>query len=147
MPISDSELQRYKGIYNPSKFETYQETDFRVLVLWILFKNRFSSLQSVLSYLNSQNTKELKATSTKINDMFIGYQSVFEKDKEIVQTFEKKLNIIISLYKNDKITILFLYHFMYHNQDQIQGRIQNRLWSDLRLLLSYFVKIKKYLEG
>jgi hypothetical protein len=146
MPVSDSELQRYKSVYNPSKYETFTETDFRVFVLWSLFQNRFSSLQSVLSHLNNLDKKEIQKIR-QVNDTLIGYQSIFEKDKEKAQMFDKKIPIIISLYKNNEISFLFLYHFMYHNQDQIQGRIQSRLFKDLSLFLSFFSKIKKYLEG
>jgi hypothetical protein len=137
MPITDSELKRYKCVYNYQKFETKQETDFKVLVLWILFKNRFSSLISVLKYLNTSSDKPPF-------DTLIGYKDVFQKEKEKTQMFNKKIDIIISLYKQSEISFLFLYHFMYNHG--VQGRIQNRLFKDLELFLSYFPKVKKYLE-
>ena len=142
MSVTDSDLKR-NSFYKHQKFETMQLSDFKLMILYLVFSKRFSSLKSVLVYLNGTDYKELKK---QIPYFITNYKNEFRNDKEKVQAFDKKIGIIVSLYKQNKITFLFLYHYMYHNQDQIQGRIQKRLFNDLSLFLSYFSKIKIYLE-
>jgi len=142
--VQDSELQRYKRNYSPKKFETFQEVDFKILVLVLLLEKRFSSVQSVLSYLSETSIQELKKKIPY--DTLINFKTFFNQEKEKTDIYDKNINLIIALYKQKEISFLFLYHYMYHNQDKIKGRIQNRLFQDLGLFLSYFKRIKLYLE-
>jgi hypothetical protein len=141
--ISEKELQRYK-FYKYQKFETLPTGDFKLLVLNLIFTKRFSSIQSILMYLNNTNMKELK---NQIPYFILNYKNVFEDEKKKVEIYEKNISIIISLYKQNVVTFLFLYYYIYNNQDQIKGRIQKRLFNDLSLFLEHIDIIKKYLEG
>jgi hypothetical protein len=142
--VKDSELKRYKKIYNPQKFETFREIEFKLLISTLLLEKRFSSLQSLLSYLSSTDIKTLNKYISY--DELIQFPSFFNQDKEKVDIYDKSIPLIVSLYKQKEISFLYTYYYLYHNQDKIKGRIQNRLFQDLRIFLSYFSKIKTYLE-
>ena len=149
LSTTNSELQKYQSIYKYQKFETLTENNFKILIIYLIFKKRFSSLRSVLTYLSETDLKEHKQIINNFSDLLIGYESNFEKEEKKVSVFDKKINIVISLYKKNEISFIYLYYFMYKiykNQNQIQGRIQQRLWNDLKILLCYFKKIKLYLE-
>ena len=145
--ITDKELHKYKMYYNPERFESWTNIDFKVLVLLTLFKERITSPQALIKYLQETPTKELRKILHKKDD-FLTYKNILEKDFELMKVVSiKNINQILLLYKEHKISFFYLYYYMYNHQDEIQGRIKENLYKRLRLLLSYFDIIKKTIEG
>jgi hypothetical protein len=145
-PIFDKELKRYKYVYNASKFETWTEIDFKILVLIILLNERFSSIQSVLKYMQETSQKDLRTLLIQKEDL-MAFQNTLKKDQKTIAPYEKKNRIIISLYRQKEITFVGLYWFMYNNQDQINGRIQTKIWKNVKLFFEFFPPIKENIEG
>jgi len=144
--ITDKELKKNKYVYNYQKFESFTETNFKFLVIYLIYKENFSSLNSLMKYLSETDIKELKKILNKKDD-FLAYQNTLKKDIDIISDYTKYLPLIIKLYKQDEITELGLFWYMHHNQDQIKGRIQLSLFRRLNLLLSFFDIIKQYIKG
>jgi hypothetical protein len=129
--------------YNPSKFESWTNADFKFIVLWTLLNKRFSSVSTVLKHLSETPQKELRKHLYHKEDLLV-YQNVFKKDQETVKGLILNIDLVIQLYKKGKISFLFAYHYL-HNKP-IEGRIKQSLFKRLKMFVSYFPKIKEYLE-
>jgi hypothetical protein len=141
--ISDYELKKAKMWYNPSKFESWTSGDFKFIVLWTLLNKRFSSVSAVLKHLSETPQKELRKQLYNKEDLLV-YQNVFKKDKKAVEGLVLSTDLVIQMYKKGKISFLFAYYYL-HNKP-IKGRIKQSLWKRLKMFVSYFPKIKEYLE-
>jgi len=141
--ISDNELQKYKIHYNPEKFEGFIKSEFFVLVNYLIYKNKFN-LVKICNYLRDTPLEKLTELKNKITEILLNYKFYFLQDYNNLKPYNLTSRQVIGKYKKNEITFLYLYWFLYHNG--VQGRIQEKQFKDLRLFLSYFSTIQKYLE-
>ena len=120
--LFDSEIKKYKNLYNYQKFETLSTSDFKFLVLMVLYQNRISSLVSLIKYLNNLSKDDIQSLiNTK--DLFVGYQ----------YTLKNNTSSPLTQYRD-------------YLQTPPKGRIQQKKFDSLSLVLDYFPKIKQYIH-
>jgi len=139
--VTDDELIKY-SFYRHSRFESWTKANFKLLILFLFYKNGFNKT-SCFKYLNETDLGTLKNYAPR--DDILAYKNIIKTDIKTIEKYENNPQIVFSLYKQEKISFLGLYWFLYNND--LDSRILRKELKKLSLLLGHMVKIKQYIEG
>ena len=143
--VTDLELKKYK-FYRYQRFESWSGSRFKTLVYYLVYKEKFN-LRDLIQYLNCTDLDLLKKITTKVSEDLLTFRNTLKTDIEIISTYEKTPQVVLALYRQEKITFIGLYWYFYRNQDKLKSRILRNEFNRLSLFLSYYSIIKKHLEG
>jgi hypothetical protein len=142
--VSQKILERDKMFLKPKKYESYSEADFKFIVLYTLLHFCTNKIDT-LKILNKLQPEELEQIR-KFKEKIIMFQNTLEQDLSVSRT---KINTPSSVYKMYKQgTYSLLYFYVYYKQLDLQnaGRLQRRAFERVSFFLSYFPKIKQFLD-
>lgn len=159
LKTSESILERDKIFLSPSKFETYTESDFKFLVLWICFTkntNKINTLK-ILQNLSKEDLQNIKKEKYKI----INYKFTLEEDLSVLNTYMFKIDkycntsfnisLLQELFFKNKISVLCVYKYLkgevkLNETPKTLTRIQKKFIERIDFFMSFFEKIKEDLN-
>ena len=139
---SGSIMERDKTFLNPKKYESFILSDFKFLVLYTVFKrstNKIDTMKLLQNY-----TKEDIKKILKEKEKMILYENTFQNDLDNLRDKILTLKNIIKMFSENLISPLYVY--WYFKQYTPEGRIQKRTVERVNFYMSYFPKIKEYID-
>jgi len=135
---------RDQVFYKPKKYLSWRETDFKFLVLWSVFKGNTNKIDTLkkLASLDQDDIKDLNRQKQKI----VLYQNTLETDKTVTNAYALTPDLVLKMYKQNKISCLFVvWYFNKHGTEGL-GRINRRTVQRCNFFLSYFPAVSDYLR-
>ena len=142
--VSGSILNRDMMFLKESKNITKTEADFKFLVLWTVFANNSSKIDT-MKLLQSYDKDAIKEIN-KDKELVVLYKNTFMKDQEAVEGLILTPKNVLGLYTKKKISLLFVYWFFEH-QDFDLSRIQKRTTQRIQFFMKYFPVVQDYLDS
>ena len=145
--LSDQELKKYKNFLYDTKHQELSTSNYKLMLLYILLNKSFNSFVKFLEYLNDLNKQQKTEILNKKSDI-VTYKNKFKKDIETLKGITKTPENILKLYKTNKISLFYVYYFMFIKgyYDTIQSRIQKRKLKRIELFMEYFPAIQTYIK-
>lgn len=140
---SEKILNRDKQFFNYKKYETFTLLNFKFLVLWTVFKNNSSKIDT-MKIINNYTDDDIKNIQ-KEREKIILYKNTLNKDKKFMLTKAKTTDVIFSMYIQNNISLLYMYHFNKNNKTKL-SRIQTKQLNRIIFFISFFPKIEEYLK-
>ena len=132
--IPQEEYNWAKVYLNPKRYESSTITNFKVIVISSMFKNKFATKKDLSEYLNSLE-KHDELQHLKLRDIMLSSSFHINKDKHTLEVNNEKP---IKLFTNDEISVFGFNDYYTNNPDKVTSRgIKNKL-SGARLVLEYF---------
>jgi len=86
-PFTQKELERNKLFLNPNKFQNYTLSNFKILIIYEMWKNMPSSKISFLKILNSLKEEDIMEFR-KFKGDIESYHYIFKKDTDTLKTID-----------------------------------------------------------
>ena len=131
-PFTHKELERNQIFLSPEKYQNYTLGNFKILVIYNMWKHNFSSKIHFLKKLNSLNKKDILEFRQFKSDV-LSFKYILEKDKNALETIS--LNPY-EAYQQNLIHILTLGVLEFDDSDL--GIIGKRVVKNARVLVSFF---------
>jgi hypothetical protein len=140
--VSNNTLERDKIFLKPYKYQQYTDSDFKFIVLWIIFKYNISKIGTLkhLQELEIDDIKEIMKEKQKI----LLYKNTLKNDMKIIKSKITNSINVINLYKKKEISCLYVFWYFENNNYELT-RLQQRQLDRIRFFISYFPKIEEYL--
>lgn len=142
--ISEKILERDIQFLKPKKYESYTEPNFKFIILWTVFKNLSSKIDT-LKIVNSYDKEQIKEIM-KEKEKIILYKNTFKQDKITMSTKLISKDLVFEMYNKNQISVLYVYWYFYHNTEEL-SRIQKKLIQKINFFMSFFPSICKELEN
>ena len=130
-PFNMKELERNKIFLRPEKYQDYTLSNFKILVIYTMWRYFPSSKIQFLKILNSFNKQNI-LEFRKFKQDVISFGYILEKDKKTLETLS--INIY-EAYKRDLINIFTL---GYIGSSEQLGIIGNRELQKAQMLVKFF---------
>ena len=128
----------FKG-YNSIKFETFTASEFKLLILTIIYKTDYT-LPKLIKYLNNTNTKELKEYLSIIDEIQTLCWTL-RKDKEKVGIIKGLNNIL-----NADISLLSKYNLLKDIEIRNPSRLQQKKIQKIHNFMDKLPILKQRIE-
>ena len=124
---SAKELERYKIFLNPKKYEGKTIQDFKLIVLWTIFRKNPKNKVDLLCIMNDMSESDIKDVM-KFKRILESYEWQKNEDLKIIKD-------PMTQYRRDEITFLGLYYYYKKHPEKIKGRILKRELKNIETLL------------
>jgi len=132
LPLSTN-LEREKMFLRPEKLETQTLSNFKIILLDIMFNNNFSSKIKFMEKLNSLSKQDIKDSGQLRSDL-LSFTFILNKDENTMKT----LNISpYEAYQKKMIHKFYLANY-YNNSNEIKGRVMTKEINNAKVLISFF---------
>ena len=141
--ISEKTQLRDRVFLKPTKYEAYTEMNFKFIVLWTVFKNKSSKIDT-LKIINSYDKDQIKEIMKRKEDIVL-YKNTLNKDEIFMSVKCKSKENVLNFYNKDEISLLYVFKYFSKNTQELT-RIEKKTIENINLFMSFFPKIEQELK-